>query len=410
MVEIDFKKLIIPHFYSLWVADNYYTTIVSKGGRDSGKTCQIALKIIYKRMKTLTSALAIRKVANTVRDSIFQDLKWAIRMLNVEHLWKSTVSPMALTYIPTGTQILMRGAENPERIKGIKSKFPITDLWIDELSEFKQEDELDTIEDSVLRSELNGGLKYTFFYSYNPPKRKSSWVNKKFNSLFLHKNIFVHHSTVFQNIYASRQIIEKALQMKKSNLNKYRWIYLGEAIGGGIIPFENLSFETIQDITMFDNIRQGIDWGYAVDAFCFGRMHYDKKKQHLYFIDELHNINVKEREMVSFIKNNKYTERIIADSAEPKSISSLKDHGINIIGAKKGPGSVEFGEKWLNELEKIIIDYRRTPKIAKEFEDIDYKIDRYGEVMSQLEDKNNHSIDMTRYAMENDMRDSAGVW
>ena len=97
-----------------------------------------------------------------------------------------------------------------------------------------------------------------------------------------------------------------------------------------------------------------------------------------------------------------------ADSAEPRSIDELKkEHDIKRIkGAKKGPDSVEYGEEWLGDLTAIVIDPNRTPGIAWEFENIDYQTDKDGDALPRLEDKNNHTIDATRYAFENDMRRS----
>lgn len=97
---------------------------------------------------------------------------------------------------------------------------------------------------------------------------------------------------------------------------------------------------------------------------------------------------------------------IFADSAEPKSIAELKnDFGISKIkGVKKGPDSVEFGERWLDDLDFICIDHKRTPKTAFEFENIDYQTDRDGNPKPRLLDKDNHSIDAVRYAMSEDMR------
>ena len=91
---------------------------------------------------------------------------------------------------------------------------------------------------------------------------------------------------------------------------------------------------------------------------------------------------------------------------EPKSIAELRgDFNIpNVYGVKKGPDSVEFGERWLDDLDFICIDPKRTPNIAREFENIDYQVDRDGNAKPRLEDKDNHTIDATRYAFADDMR------
>jgi PBSX family phage terminase large subunit len=279
---------------------------------------------------------------------------------------------------------------------------------VEELAEFKSEDEVDTIVKSVLRAELPPGLKYSIYFSYNPPKRKQNWVNKKYNTQFLPSNTLVHHSTYLDNPFVSQSFLEEAEEDKRRNEHKYRWIYLGEPIGGGVVPFSNLVFRPITDeeVRSFDNIRQGIDWGYAADPFAFVRLHYDKRRRRLFFIGEIYEIKLSNREAALRIISNGWNDvPITADSAEPKSIAEMKTYGIKISGAKKGPGSVEYGEKWLDDLEEIVIDYKRTPNVAKEFENIDYQMDKDGNIKSKLEDKDNHTIDATRYACEDDMKD-----
>jgi PBSX family phage terminase large subunit len=309
--------------------------------------------------------------------------------------------------MPTGTRILFRGADKPEKIKSIKtSKHPIAILWIEELDEFKSEDEVGVIVNSIIRAELPPGLQYSIFFSYNPPKRKQNWVNKKYNTQFLNPNVYVHQSTYLDNPYVSQAFIEEAESVKALSPHKYNWIFMGEPIGGGIVPFENLSFRRITDeeITQYDQIRQGIDWGYAADAFAFVRLHYDRTRRKVFVLDEYYGVKKSNREVAQWIKSKGYeNDLIIADSAEPKSIDELRTYGINIIGAKKGPGSVETGERWLDDLEEIVIDYQRTPNTAREYENIDYQIDKDGEIKSKLEDKDNHTIDCTRYAMEDDI-------
>src|SRR5690606_15774403 len=117
----------------------------------------------------------------------------------------------------------------------------------------------------------------------------------------------------------------------------------------------------------------------------------------------LYGVKISNREAADWIKKKGYhTDMIIADSAEPKSVDEMKTYGIRIKGAKKGPGSVEYGEKWLDDLEAIIIDPDRTPNTAREFENIDYMTDTDGNPRAKLEDKDNHTIDECRYAMEDD--------
>lgn len=408
MIKIRMSEKALPAFYDFWKACDKYLYKVLKGGRNSSKSTHISIRIIYDLMKHPVNALVIRKVGNTLSESVFEQLLWAIDYLGVTKEWKVIKSPLGLTYLPRGNKIIFRGADEPAKIKSIKtSKFPITHLWIEELAEFKNEEEVDTIVNSVLRAELPDGLKYSIFFSYNPPKRKQNWVNKKYNTQFVSANTFVHQSTYLDNPYVSQTFREEAEGVKEKNEHKYRWIYLGEPIGGGVVPFNNLVFRTITDeeIERFDNIRQGIDWGYAADPFAFVRLHYDKTRRRLFFINEVYGVKLSNREAAEKIKAKECDDcSMTADSAEPKSIAEMKTYSLKCYGAKKGPGSVEYGEKWLDDLEEIVIDYKRTPNVAREFENIDYKVDKDGNIRSELEDTDNHTIDATRYACEDDMK------
>src|SRR5699024_2474857 len=220
-----------------------------------------------------------------------------------------------------------------ERIKSLKTaEFPFAIAWIEELAEFKTEDEVTTITNSLLRGELADGFFYKFFYSYNPPKRKQSWVNKKYESAFIADNTLVHHSTYLDNPFISSQFILEADAAKERNERRYQWEYLGEAIGSGVVPFDNLQFREITDkeVAVFDNYRYGNDFGYATDPNAFVVWHYDKKKQIIDALDEIHKVKMSNRELVKeIIKKGYQNERIQTDGAEPKSIDELKkEHGI----------------------------------------------------------------------------------
>lgn len=102
--------------------------------------------------------------------------------------------------------------------------------------------------------------------------------------------------------------------------------------------FSNLEFKTItnEEIFHFDNIRQGNDFGYATDPMAFVRLHYDKKKRIIYFIDEIFGVKMSIRELASKIKSKGYDDfNVICDSAEPRSIAELREYGIKALKAKK---------------------------------------------------------------------------
>jgi len=404
--EIKLSKLIAPYYINWWKKEQNYIFKTLKGGRNSAKSSHVALKIIYLMMKYPVNALAVRKIANTLHDSVFQQLKWAIEYLGVDMYWQDFKSPLRLVYKPTGQEILFKGANEPQRIKSIKTyKFPLSILWIEELAEFKTEEEMKTIVDSIIRSELNHGLKYNIYLTYNPPKLRTSWVNKTYNTQFISKNTYVHHSSYLNNPYVSSSFIDEAETVKINNLNRYEWLYLGKAIGGGLIPFSNLVFRRITDeeISTFDNIRQGLDFGYTAPTH-FTRSHFNEKKENLYILNEFRGRKLKNKKIVEWVFKNKFNDAVIyADSEDPRSINEIKSYGVKIRPAKKGPGSIEYGLEWLDTLNEIIIDCERTPHLAKEFENADFKLDKDGQTLPDL-DGEDHAIDSCRYMMEHDMK------
>jgi len=397
---IKLSDVIMPAFRESWANHDNYTYNVEKGGRDTGKTSLHALRMVYNRMKTKTSGLCVRRYSNTLADSTFQDILWAIKRLDVERYWSWRMSPLSFRYKPTGTVILFRGADQADRIKGIKAEWPFKDCMFDELVEFRNEDDFDTIINSILRAEM--GFKYSFFISYNPPKRKKHWCNLKFEARTPPPDTHIHHSTVYDNIYASKQMIERANALKLVDNLKWRWIYMGEPIGGGMIPFDNLVFRHITDeeIQTFDNIWAGVDWGYKINLLAYIRLHFDSTRRRLYMMNEFGGLKISNEKLVKHVLEKNFMERCTADSASPKDIACCRDLGMNIIGAKKGPGSVETGERWLDSLEEIVIDDQRTPLCAKQFENIDYAVSSTGEQLARLEDNENDFIDATRYAVE----------
>ena len=174
MTSVKLSSLIPPKFHDVWRAslNKNILHVVCEGGRGSGKSSDVAHIIIQLIMRYAVNAVCIRKTDNTLEQSVYEQLKWAISEQHVTHLFKFNKSPLRITYLPRGNYIVFRGAQYPERIKSLKdSQFPFAIGWIEELAEFKTEDEVKTITNSLLRGELGSGLFYKFFYTYNPPTK-----------------------------------------------------------------------------------------------------------------------------------------------------------------------------------------------------------------------------------------------
>lgn len=411
--QLKISDLLTPRFYPLYSAwkSNKYTRLVCKGGRGSAKSTNIALILVVDLMQYPVNTICFRKVGETLRKSVYEQIKWAIKFLGVEEYFEYKLSPLEIIYKERGNKFIFMGVDDPQKSKSIKeAQFPVARYWFEELAEFKNEDEVETVLNSIFRGKLEKGLIYKGFFSYNPPKMKHNWVNKKYNYSFIENNVYVHHSTYLENPHISEEFIKEAEAVKAKDETKYRLVYMGEPIGNGLVPFPNLEIREIEasEIAGLEKFRNGVDWGYGVDPLAFVRWGYDKKKSIIYALDEYYGVGLKNRNLANYILSKGYDELVMCDSAEPKSIDELKEYDISAWGAKKGAGSVEYGEKWLSDLEAIVIDPKRTPNISREFEMIDYDTDREGNPLPRLCDSNNHTIDATRYAFSNDMK--KGKW
>ena len=377
------------------------------GGRGSLKSSCVSVEIIYNMMKKENKnkhAVIYRKVGDTLETSVFAQIEWAIDILGVSRLWKLTKSPMRAEYLPTGQKIIFKGLDKAAKSKSIKVPFGyIGYLWFEEFDEFSGEEEIRKVQQSVIR----GGNDFVVFKSMNPPKSRQNWANDYIEKEKLRKDTFVSQTTYLTSPkeWLGQQFIDDAEWLKMVNPKAYEYEYLGIPIGNGTEVFDNLEIRQITDeeIARFDRLYRGVDWGWFPDPFHYGCMHYDAARMILYIFEEFRTNKMRNSETGKILKDKFNLGRydvVTCDSAENKSIADYRSYGINARGADKGPDSVRYGMKWLQSLIKIVIDPVRCPETAKEFKKYEYELDKEGNPTSVYPDANNHSIDMTRYAME----------
>lgn len=406
-MQVKLTDLIAPQFYSIhWdILEGRHTHYKLYGGRGSTKSSFVSIEIILGMMQDPNSnAACFRKVKDTLAESVFEQLLWAIDVLEVSHLWKVTLSPLRLTYKPTGQRIVFRGCDDPNKSKSIKvRKGYFKYIWYEERAEFAGDEDERKINQSLMR----GGSKYVVFYTWNPPKSLNSWVNQ--DVLEEREDTLCSHSTYLTvpKEWLGEQFFIEADELRKRKIMSYRHEYLGEAIGNGGKVFDNVIIRRIEneEISVFDKIRQGLDFGFAADPLAYERMHLNKKQRKLYIFGEVYQVNLRTSKAVELIKKHNPENKIItADSEEPRSIDSMNEYGLRVVGARKGPGSVEYGISYLSDdLDEIIIDPVRCPNAAREFNSYELEKDRNGNFKGGYPDKDNHSIDAVRYALEGDM-------
>lgn len=400
------SDIIAPAFCNLHydIEEERHTHYWLKGGRGSTKSSFISVEIILGIMQHKDAhAVAIRKVAENLRDSVYAQLVWAIDKLGVGKWWKEKVSPLELIYTPTGQRILFRGADNPKKLKSTKVPSGyIRYVWYEEVDEMKGMEEIRSINQSLLR----GGKVFEVFYSYNPPASQRNWVNMEVTEK--RKDRRVHHSTYLTvpKDWLGEQFIIEAEHLKATKPHAYEHEYLGEVTGTGGEVFTNLTARSITaaEIDSFDKIRRGIDFGFAADPFVYIVCHYDSTRKRLYIFDEIYKMGLSNAHAAERIKaRTNYNQTIICDSAEPKSIAELRGYGLRVKGAKKGPDSIDYGIKFLQSLDSIIIDPERCPKARDEFFKYELEPDGNDGFKDRYPDKDNHTIDAVRYALEDDM-------
>lgn len=417
-LELNIPSHIIPMYDGVLedILDHNHTHYIFAGGRGSTKSSFVSLAII---ILILTNpkihALIFRKVGNTIKNSIWGQMVWAIYELGLESLFKMPKTYSSpLIFLPTGQQIMFFGLDDADKVKSIKVPFGYIGVtWFEELDQYSGDAEIR----KVLQSTMRGGDIFWDFRSFNPPISINNWANEYAEQAETRDDSIVIRNTYLDvpRDWLGEPFIHEAEVMKELNPRGYTHEYLGIPIGTGGNVFQNVEDMNMEELVningqgvpmfqTFDNIFNGIDWGFSIDPFRFVRMHFDKKRRELYIFSEYSTVETRNEEIFDEIYNVRkianINDLVTADSAEKKSCADFRAYGAFVRDAEKGPDSVRYGIKWLQGLTHIYIDKRRCPLTYQEFVHYEYDTDKDGNWVSSYPDKNNHSIDATRYAME----------
>ena len=406
-MRIQLKQVIPPVFWPVHraVRSGAVREVVAKGGRGSGKSSYLSLELVYELLRHPDChAVVLRKVAGTLRNSVYNQIVWAIGALGCAPYFRCTVSPMECTYLPTGQKILFFGLDDAGKLKSLKVPFGAVGLcWFEELDQFDGPEEVRSVEQSILR----GGDWTLTLKSFNPPAMARSWVNRY--ALEARPGKLVHHSTYrdLPREFLGERFWADAEHLQQSNPDAYRHEYGGEVVGSGAAVFDNLCLRAVPDeeIAALDRLYHGVDWGWYPDPWAYNAVSYDPARRTLVIFDELTRTRTPNRDTARLL-----LERGVggdeggplpADAAEPKSCADYRAAGLPCRAALKGPGSLRQSMKWLQGLAAIVIDPARCPATAAEFSEYEYERDPHtGEVLPGYPDVNNHHIDAVRYAVE----------
>lgn len=374
------------------------TELIEQGGRGSGKSSFLSVELLLFLLRNPNChGVAVRKVANTLRVSVYAQILWAIEALGLRRYFRCTLSPPECEYLPTGQRILFFGMDDPGKLKSVKvASGYIGVCWFEELDQFTPE-EVRSVEQSVFR----GGEVTLCLKSFNPPPMPGHWVNALAREE--KPGRYCHHSSYLElpPEWLGQRFLNDAEYLKQTNRLLYENEYLGRCVGLGDSVFQNLRLEEISEgkTAAFDRVVSGVDWGWWPDPWAFNRVHYDAARRVLYVFDELTRHRTGNRETGALVLSRIHAgETVIADSAEEKSVADYRGMGIACRPVRKGPGSVEYSMKWLQSLAAIVIDPKRCPHTAGEFLAYQYEKDREGRAVAGYPDRDNHHIDAVRYA------------
>ena len=98
---IKLSKEINPKFYKVWRSAKPYNVL--KGGRNSFKSSVIALLLVFMMVKAITQGqcveiIIVRKVGNTIFDSVYKKIIWALDKFGMTNQFKRTKSPYKIVH------------------------------------------------------------------------------------------------------------------------------------------------------------------------------------------------------------------------------------------------------------------------------------------------------------------------
>ena len=375
---------------------------VCKGSRASKKSKTTALWYIYNLMKYPNSnLLVIRKTYSTLKNSCYTELKWAIHRLGVDAFFNCTLSPLEITYTPTGQKIYFRGLDDPLKITSITVDVgSLCWAWIEEAYEITSEADFDMLNESI-RGEVAEGLFKQITLTFNPWNDRH-WLKKRFFDSTDDDTL-----AMTTNYTCNEWLDEDDLQvfetMKEKNPRRYQVAGLGNwGIVDGLV-YENWKEQEfkVEDVRTANTTSVfGVDFGYTNDPTAFFCGILDVKGKKLWVFDEMYEKALSNKDIYNNISRMGFAkEQIVADSAEPKSIDELRYYGLRRIqGAKKGKDSINNGIQWIQELEIII--HPRCVNFLTEISNYQWDEDKFGNKVNKPIDCFNHLMDAMRYALE----------
>lgn len=381
--------LVMPQYAPIY-AEQLPRFVRLQGGAGSGKSIAIAQKFIVnaRNSQEKRRMFAMRKVARTVKDSVFATFVDLISDYGLSHEFKINRSNYRITHNYTGNEIIMGGMDDPEKFKSVKDP---TDIWLEEATEFTRKD----FQQANLRLR-KAGVSNHLWMAYNPVTR-ANWIYEDFEEKKLFTNREFFAKTTYQDNYALPwQYREELDRLQLTDENYHRVYALGEwgEILKGLI-FKQ--YEIVDEFPPHIDPIYGVDFGFVDPMTCIKCGVVGERD--LYLDEMYYQRGATTTELGAFILNDGiyhgspfYCDNIPGDIAE------LNNMGITgAQPAQKGPGSIVSGLRTLLKYNLHIT--ARSVNLLKELSRYTWKEDKGGELTETPVDMFNHAIDAARYAV-----------
>lgn len=388
-------KKLNPNAFNEWIyniIDDYSHRIeVYKGGAGSGKSYGACQKMLLKAMNGKRRILVIRKIANTIKASIWQlfmDLLADSGYLEHCRINKSGFE----IELPNGSIFLFKGLDDPEKIKSITG---ITDIIIEEATEITLED----FTQLNLRLRPRNVINPQIYLMFNPISKKN-WTYEYFFVNTPLDNCLIINTTYKDNKFLTKEYCDELEKLQYRNPAYYRIYTLGEYATLDKLVFPTYTTKIISQKEIKDLPRwTGLDFGYVNDPSAIVSGYIDEHNKKIYVNLEYVRKGMLNDEIAETIINLGLSkDKMYGDSAEPKSIEEIKRRGVNIAATEKGKDSIIHGIQWIQQYELIVDE--RCPKVIEELENYTWKKDKKtGEYINEPVDTFNHTIDAMRYGL-----------
>lgn len=387
-----FNPVYLPHL------EDYSTRfLVFYGGAGSGKSHFIAQRLVYKALKDKRKILVLRKVNRTTKASTFQLLLDTLNQFGILNYCVINRTDFSIT-LPTGSQFLCMGLDDPEKIKSITG---LTDAWLEEATEFS----LDDFSQVNLRVRDPKADNQEIILSLNPVS-KANWCYLHFFAEDpeldeFRKTVRIVHTTYKDNPHLPEAYVQALLMMKATNEVYYKIYALGEFGSLDKLIYNNWQKMDFDPDTIKGQPLCGLDFGYTNDPTAFTASTLVESERRIYVFKEWGGTGYLNDAIADQIKEMGFAKSIIcADSAEQKSIDEIKRLGIpRIRPCVKGKGSVLQGIQKLQQYELII--HPSCENVIEELENYAWKKDRQtNEYINEPAEGYDHYMDSLRYSLQ----------